>query len=158
MSKTKTVNGKDLMVFVGDEPTAVSTSHKMSVKADITDTASKDDGVWDDGVVTKMSWEANTEALVSFDAKVCSYDKLFEMMLAGEPVEIISGIPSNKANEMPEGGWQKPGSDQIYYEGKALITSLDWTAAKGDSAKMTVSFKGVGPLKSHKPSNAPAEG
>lgn len=157
MSKAKTVKGKDLMVFVGDEAIALSTSHKMSVKADVTDTASKDDGIWDDGIVTKMSWEASTESLVSFDENACSYDKLFGMMLAGEPVEIVSGIPSNKANEMPENGWQKPGADQVYYGGKALIISLDWTAANGDNTKMTVSFKGVGPLSPHKPSSVKSE-
>lgn len=149
MSKAKTVNGKDLMIFVGGKPTALSTSHKLSVKADTSDTASKDDGIWDESSITKMSWEASTEALVSFDPGVSSYNELLKMMIAGDPVDLISGIPANKANEMPAEGWIVPGENQAYYAGKALITSLDWTAAKGDNSKMTVSFKGVGALTPH---------
>nr|DAJ47758.1 MAG TPA: PORTAL PROTEIN, 15 PROTEIN, HEAD PROTEIN, TAILED BACTERIOPHAGE, SIPHOVIRIDAE.6A [Caudoviricetes sp.] len=151
MGKAKTVNGKDLMVFVADKATALATSHKLSVKADTSDAASKDDGIWDESSVTKMSWEASTEALVSFDKDASSYNDLLKMMLAGEPVDLISGIPANAGNEMPVGGWTKPGADQMYYGGKAIITSLDWTAAKGDNAKMTVSFKGVGALTAHEP-------
>lgn len=145
MAKAKVLNGKDFMVFVNDEATALATSHKLTLNAETSDAASKDDGMWDESIVTKMSWEASTEALVSADASVNSYDTLYDLFIAGQPVTLICGIPGNLTNDgVPEGGWQAPSTK--YYTGQALITSLDRSDAKGSNSSMTVSFKGVGKL------------
>lgn len=143
--KAKVLNGKDFMIFVEGKTTALATSHKLTLNAETSDAASKDDGMWDEAIVTKMSWEASTEALVSADEDVDSYDSMYDKFIAGEPVTIVSGIPVNKSNDgLPEGGWKAP--TQKYYTGKALITSLDRNDAKGSNSSMTVSFKGVGKL------------
>lgn len=145
MAKAKVLNGKDFMVFVNDEATALATSHKLTLNAETSDAASKDDGMWDESIVTKMSWEASTEALVSADAGVNSYDTLYDLFIAGQPVTLICGIPGNLTNDgVPTGGWQAPSTK--YYTGQALITSLDRSDAKGSNSSMTVSFKGVGKL------------
>ena len=83
---------------------------------------------WDESIVTKMGWEASTEALVSADADVESFDSLYDAFIVGEAVDIILGIPANLTNDgVPEGGWTSPAmkTGQKYYKGKALITSLD---------------------------------
>lgn len=145
MAKAKVLNGKDFMVFVNDEATALATSHKLTLNAETSDAASKDDGMWDESIVTKMSWEASTEALVSADANVNSYDTLYDLFIAGQPVKLICGIPGNLTNDgVPTEGWQAPSTK--YYTGQALITSLDRSDAKGSNSSMTVSFKGVGKL------------
>lgn len=145
MAKAKVLNGKDFMVFVNDEATALATSHKLTLNAETSDAASKDDGMWDESIVTKMSWEASTEALVSADADVNSYDTLYDLFIAGKPVTLICGIPGNLTNDgVPTEGWQAPSTK--YYTGQALITSLDRSDAKGSNSSMTVSFKGVGKL------------
>lgn len=145
MAKAKVLNGKDFMVFVNDEATALATSHKLTLNAETSDAASKDDGMWDESIVTKMSWEASTEALVSADANVNSYDTLYDLFIAGQPVTLICGIPGNLTNDgVPKEGWQAPSTK--YYTGQALITSLDRSDAKGSNSSMTVSFKGVGKL------------
>lgn len=145
MAKAKVLNGKDFMVFVNDEATALATSHKLTLNAETSDAASKDDGMWDESIVTKMSWEASTEALVSADADVNSYDTLYDLFIAGQPVTLICGIPGNLTNDgVPTEGWQAPSTK--YYTGQALITSLDRSDAKGSNSSMTVSFKGVGKL------------
>ena len=145
MAKAKVLNGKDFMVFVNDEATALATSHKLTLNAETSDAASKDDGMWDESIVTKMSWEASTEALVSADASVNSYDTLYDLFIAGQPVTLICGIPGNLTNDgVPTEGWQAPSTK--YYTGQALITSLDRSDAKGSNSSMTVSFKGVGKL------------
>ena len=149
--KAKFVKGKDLMLFIGNAAIALASSHKLGIKADTTEASSKDDGIWDDSMVTKMSWEISAEALYSADAGVNSYDKLYEEMIKGEPIDVISGVPANKAAEMPDGGWQVPADTQVYYKGKALITSLDVDASKDGAAKMTASLKGVGKLEKHTP-------
>lgn len=145
MAKAKVLNGKDFMIFVDGKATALATSHKLTLNAETSDAASKDDGMWDESVVTKMAWEASTEALVSADADVDSFDAMYDKFIAGEPVDIVSGIPTNLSNDgVPEAGWTAP--TQKYYSGKALITSLDRNDAKGSNSSMTVSFKGVGKL------------
>lgn len=145
MAKAKVLNGKDFMVFVNNEATALATSHKLTLNAETSDAASKDDGMWDESIVTKMSWEASTEALVSADANVNSYDTLYDLFIAGQPVTLVCGIPGNLTNDgVPTEGWQAPSTK--YYTGQALITSLDRSDAKGSNSSMTVSFKGVGKL------------
>ena len=145
MAKAKVLNGKDFMVFVNGNATALATSHKLTLNAETSDAASKDDGMWDESVITKMSWEASTEALVSADADVESYDALYDMFIAGEEVTLVCGIPTNITNDgVPEEGWTAPSTK--YYTGKALITTLDRNDAKGSNSTMSVSFKGVGKL------------
>ena len=136
------------MVFVAGKATALATSHKLSLNADTSDAASKDDGMWDESTVTKMSWDASTEALVSAEAKSNNFEVLFDAFIAGEPVDIIAGIPANISNDgVSEGGWTAPsGATVTNYKGKAIITSLERTDAKGDSAKLSAQFKGVGKL------------
>lgn len=146
MTKPKTIKGKDLMIFIAGAATTAATSHKLSLKADTSDTASKDSGMWDESEITKLSWDASTDALVSIDADSNSYEAMYDAMLAATPVDVIAGVPANQANIMPEGGWTVPAGTQIRYTGKALITSLDLNAGNGDNATMSVSLKGVGPL------------
>lgn len=145
MAKAKVLNGKDFMIFVDGKATALATSHKLTLNAETSDSASKDDGMWDESIITKMSWEASTEALVSADASVESFDALYDMFIAGLEVTLICGIPTNLSNDgVPEAGWTAPSTK--YYSGKALITSLDRSDAKGSNSTMTASFKGVGKL------------
>lgn len=145
MAKAKVLDGKDFMIFVDGKATALATSHKLTINAETSDSASKDDGMWDEVIVSKMSWEASTEALVAADATADSYDTMLDLMLANEPVDLVMGIPTNITNDgLPEAGWTAPTGK--YYNGKAIITTLDRTDSKGSNATFSASFKGVGKL------------
>ena len=145
MGKAKVVAGKDLMIFVDGEPTALATSHSISITAETSEAASKDDGAWGAATVTKFSWEGSTEALVSMDANANSFDAMYDAMMTREPVDIISGRPSNATDDgVPEEGWTAPTTN--LYKGKALITSLQRNDPNGDNSTMTVTFTGVGKL------------
>ena len=144
MAKKTVLNGKDFMIFVNNNATALSTSHRLTLSGEATDSASKDDGMWDESIITKMSWEASTEALVSAEEGADSYDTLFDLMLAAQPVTLILGSPSNKSNDgLPEDGWKVPTKG---YTGKAIITSLERTDANGSNSTMSATFRGVGKL------------
>mgnify|MGYP002512532681 CR=1 FL=1 len=93
MSKAKVVKGKDLMIFINGKATALATSHSLELNAETSEAASKDDGAWSNATVTKKSWTASTEALVSEDPEVDSFDSMYDLFDAGEPVDIISGRP-----------------------------------------------------------------
>ena len=145
MSKANVVAGKDLMIFVDGKATALATSHRLSITADTSEAASKDDGAWGSSTVTKMRWEGSTEALVSMDASAESFDKMFDAMMARKPVTIVSGRPDNATDDgVPEEGWIAPTTN--YYQGDALITSLERNDPNGDNSTMTVTFTGVGKL------------
>lgn len=145
MAKAKVLDGKDFMIFVNGKATALATSHKLTISAETSDAASKDDGMWDEAVVSKMSWEASTEALVAADAGAESFDAVFELMMQKEPVTLVMGVASNITNDgLPEGGWSEPTKN--YYTGQAIITSLDRTDSKGSNASFSASFRGVGKL------------
>lgn len=145
MAKANVVAGKDLMIFVDGKATALATSHRLSITADTSEAASKDDGAWGSSTVTKMRWEGSTEALVSMDASAESFDKMFDAMMARKPVTIVSGRPDNATDDgVPEEGWIAPTTN--YYQGDALITSLERNDPNGDNSTMTVTFTGVGKL------------
>lgn len=145
MAKANVVAGKDLMIFVDGAATALATSHRLSITADTSEAASKDDGAWGSSTVTKMRWEGSTEALVSMDESAESFDKMFDAMMARKPVTIVSGRPDNATDDgVPEEGWIAPTTN--YYQGDALITSLERNDPNGDNSTMTVTFTGVGKL------------
>lgn len=145
MAKAKVLDGKDFMIFVNGKATALATSHKLTISAETSDAASKDDGMWDEAVVSKMSWEASTEALVAADEGAESFDAVFDLMLKKEPVTLVMGVAGNITNDgLPEGGWSAPTKN--YYTGQAIITSLDRTDSKGSNASFSASFRGVGKL------------
>ena len=100
--------------------------------------------MWDEAIVTKMSWEASTEALVAAEEGAESYDVLYDLMMANEPVDLVMGVPTNITNDgVPEAGWTAPTKG---YTGKALITSLERTDSNGSNSTMTATFRGVGKL------------
>lgn len=145
MAKAKVLDGKDFMIFVGGKATALATSHKLTINAETSDAASKDDGMWDESVVSKMSWEASTEALVAADATAESFDAMFDLMLKKSPVTLVMGVAGNISNDgLPEEGWSIPTKN--YYTGSAIITSLDRNDAKGGNATFSAAFKGVGKI------------
>lgn len=145
MAKANVVAGKDLMIFVDGKATALATSHRLSITADTSEAASKDDGAWGSSTVTKMRWEGSTEALVSMDESAESFDKMFDAMMERKPVTIVSGRPDNATDDgVPEEGWIAPTTN--YYQGDALITSLERNDPNGDNSTMTVTFTGVGKL------------
>ena len=145
MSKPKQVLGKDLMLFAGGKAIALATSCKIGMSAETIDTQSKDSGIWNEKDIKKLGWNCSSENLFSADTDANSntYDTLFAMMVARQPIDIAFGIPSNKADELPAAGWTLPAAP---YKGKALITSLELNAPDGDKATFSMSLDGTGPL------------
>lgn len=143
--KKNVIDGKDLMIFIGGKAVALATSHSLTLTAETSDAASKDDGAWKTQKVTKLGWEASTEALVSMDEDANSYDAMYDLMVAREEVDIVSGRPANLTDDgVPEAGWTAPATN--YYKGKALITSLQRNDPNDGASTMTVSLTGNGKL------------
>lgn len=143
------MNGKDLMLWIDGKVIALSTSCKINLVANTTDSATKDDGFWDASEIGSMSWSATNESVDSADkdrANDYVYDQLFDLFTAGQPVDITVGIPTNKDDKgVPESGWTAP-IKGTFYSGKAQITALDRDGTKGNNASVSISLTGYGAL------------
>ena len=102
MGKAKSLNGKDLMLWIEDKVIALSTSCKISLAANTVDSATKDDGFWDAAEIGNMNWSATNESVDSADKDRTNdyvYDKLFDLFVAGKPLDITVGFPTNASND-----------------------------------------------------------
>lgn len=145
MENRNPVDGKDLMIFIDGEAVAFATSHRISMNAETSNSASKDDGIWKRNRVTKLGWEISFEALVSADKGVNSYDKLSKAMKQRRLVDVVSGKPANLTDSgMPEGGWTVPTSG--YQKGKAYLTSLERNDPNDAESSMSGTLTGDGEL------------
>lgn len=145
--KAKSLNGKDLMLWIAGKVIALSKSCNINLNANTGDADTKDDGLWGANEITSLAWDMSNESVDSADADRSNdlvYDDLFDAMVAGEPVVVTFGKPVNASDSgVPTAGWTAPTTG---YTGKALITSLGRSGAKGSNASVTVSLTGVGPL------------
>lgn len=144
MAKETPIAGKDVMIFVDDKAVALSTSCSLTLSATTSEAASKDDGMWESSIVTKLGWEMKIDALVGESKE--SYNTLKTAMKARKPVKVVYGKASNaNDNGVPEEGWAAPTTD--YEEGMAVITSLERNDPNADNSTFSSSLKGVGELK-----------
>lgn len=143
MSKAKSVNGHDLMLWIGGKVIALSKSCKLQLKANTVDSETKDDGDWEAKEVISRGGSMSNESVYSADkgrSNDLVYRDLFKYYIAGEPIEFSFGVANNASQDgLPEEGWKAPTSD--YVKGKVLITGLDFDASKGSKAAITISLE-----------------
>ena len=148
MSKAKSVNGHDLMLWLNSKVVALSKSCKVNFTASTVDSETKDDGTWDAKEIGSRAYSMSNESVYSADKDRSNdlvYRDLYKMYLSDEPIEITFGIASNKTDDgVPEDGWMQPTGD--YLKGKALITGLDFDGTKGSKGSISISLQGYGKM------------
>lgn len=148
MSKAKSVNGHDLMLWLNEKVIALSKSCKVNFTAATVDSESKDDGTWDAKEIGSRGYSISNESIYSADKERANdlvYRDLYKMYLSDEPIDITFGIAQNKTDGgLPEGGWMAPTGD--YLKGKALITGLDFDGTKGNKGAISISLQGFGKM------------
>lgn len=148
MGKARVLEGKDLMLWLGGKVVALSTSCSLNLEGQTQDAATKDDGVWNDTEISNRSWNVSNESFDAVDETRTTdhvFDDLFDLFVAGTKVDVTVGVPTNKAADgVPEDGWAEPTAK--CYKGKAVITSLSRTGAKGSNGSVSVSLSGCGAL------------
>lgn len=143
------VKGQELMLFQNGKSIAFATSHTLTITGNTTDISSKDHGFFSASALTSITWEISAENLYTDSA----FDSYFNAMVnTRQPVEVVFGHYSDDATLAIAGiadtetdSWTAPTSD-VYYKGKAYITSLTANAANGDNATFSVTLSGVGKL------------
>ena len=149
MASNKIIKGRDLMLFDSNGHSyAYATAHTLTITAETTDVSSKDHGVWGASEVSKYSWEITSENLFTSN----DYDTLFDSMLAGDAITIRFGLKTDQTDtskNVADGDTSLPywTSQNTYYEGKVLITSLVANANNGENATYTITLTGTGSIK-----------
>lgn len=145
----KIIKGRDLMLFDGDGHSyAWATNHTLTITAETTDISSKDHGIWGGSEVSRYTWEITSENLYSTEA----YDEMFGTMITGEPITVRFGLkqtPADPAMNVADGNTALPFwySQNSFYEGKAIISSLVANANNGENATFSVTLTGNGAIK-----------
>ena len=93
-STAKTINGSDLMVFVGGKSVAFATNHKLTITAEMLDNASKDhaSGLWKGTILKSLSWNMSSENLFGYDGEGETVIDLFDVLTLGQSVDVVFTI------------------------------------------------------------------
>ena len=141
------IKGDELMLFdAKGNALAFATAHTLTITGNTVDIATKDHGYWGASEVGNITWELTSENLYT----IADYDKLFDIMIAKEPVTVAFAMVSNyDPNGLEDVGgsveaWEPDSTN--YRSGYAVITSLTVNANTGENATYSVTFTGSGPL------------
>ena len=145
----KIIKGRDLMLFNSDGHSyAYATNHTLTISAETTDVSSKDHGVWGASEVSRYTWEITSENLYTTD----EYDSMFDTMLAGNAITVRFGLKTDQVDmskNVADGDTSLPywTSQNTFYEGKVIITSLTANANNGDNATYSITLTGTARIK-----------
>ena len=156
------IKGSSLMVFMNGNPIAFATSHSFNKTLNTNEVSTKDHGDYTANIPGNISWEATTENLYSvagWNAVNDAFKQKHEVVVgfgpagnyAGSVTSTQAGIVGNENGDWTPATAGTTGVAAVEY-GKALITSLQVTAAAGDNATFTATFTGSGELSNTSPS------
>lgn len=138
MPTTGIFNGTNLVVLVGSEVVAHSTSCSLSVSADLPDATTKSSGGWADEIAGLRSWSLTTDGLATVDPTGANFvvGDIFTSMYDRTKVTVKFTTVTGST----------PVVGDLIWSGEAFIESLDVTADMESPATYSVSFTGTGVL------------
>lgn len=135
--------GEELMIFVGEDPIAYTTSHTLDTSVDTKDVSSKMSGDYDSSMPGKISWSISIEALTSITTGHQSKDALMKALVERKPIrveacEVTRGVDTSGAKTFTKG--------KVNYQGDCIITKLNEKSSHGEYESFSCELKGTGPL------------
>lgn len=143
-----TIKGQNLRVMVGsasgsEKCIAMATSCQFHVSAQTQDSSTKDDtGDWQENEVTGLSWDAQTDSLVTLTDNGSSGElpqDLLSLMIAKTKVYLKFDVTNSTNNRTAT-------NSAIKKTGCAYIQDLSISAANRANSTISVKFIGTGPL------------
>ena len=145
MATTSVFNGTSLVVLIGTEVIAFSTSCSLSIAIDAPDASNKESLGWADEIGGQKSWSLTTDGLATVvPGTVATYvttAELNALAIARTAVQVKFTTVDNSTV-----GGVTPVSGDVIYSGSVFIESVDMTADMENPVTYSVSFKGTGPL------------
>jgi predicted secreted protein len=124
------INGTDLLVYVGTNPIAHSTSATLNVEQDLPDATTKGSGGFADHINGLKSWSIDFDGLVDYSASYGA-EELFDNLKNGNNVTVAFRTNT--------------GGDAVW-SGTASLASLTMTADMEAPVSFSGSFTGKGTL------------
>lgn len=150
----KILKGNRLQLWIHNknetEALIFATAHTLSVTGNTESLQTKDHGLWNFSEIGSFDWEITADCLYTDN----SYDMLFDLMLAGEPIQVtFSEVLNYDKNGLVRGGNTASNAPTEWIPdtnksrtGYVFITSLNENANSGENATFSVTFTGTGPL------------
>ena len=138
MPTTGIFNGTNLVVLVGAEVIAHSTSCSLSVSADLPDSTTKQSGGWAEEIAGLRSWSLTTDGLATVEPTGTSY-------VVGDIVSALNGRTAVTVKFTTANGSTVIAGDLVW-SGSAFVESLDITADMESPVTYSASFTGTGVL------------
>jgi predicted secreted protein len=138
MPTTGILNGTNLVVLVGTEVIAHSTSCSLTVSADLPDATTKSSGGWANQIAGLRSWSLTTDGLATVEPTGTSY-------VVGDIFSALNGRTTVTVKFTTATG-STPIVGDLVWSGSAFVESLDMTADMESPATYSVSFTGFGQL------------
>lgn len=152
MSKAQSMEGQNVMIWIGDKVVALSTNCVINYTTNMVDGSTKDDGDMENQEPGTLGWNVTNDFLLTSDSRTTDldFDALFDKWKAKEKVKVTIGKPTNYA----AGGLNSlSGSNQAWTAGTtgvktgyAYITSMSETHQKGQRSTGNLQLTGVGDL------------
>ena len=138
-----TIKGQNLRVMVGGKCVAMATSCQFHVAAQLEDASTKDsEGDWQEQEVTGLSWDAQTESLVTLEDNGSNGElpqDLLSLMINKTRVTLTFDQTAGTNNRVGQ-------NSVIKKSGSAFISDVQITAANRQNSTVTVQFQGTGQL------------
>ena len=138
-----TIKGQNLRVMVGGKCVAMATSCQFHVAAQLEDASTKDsEGDWQEQEVTGLSWDAQTESLVTLEDNGTNGElpqDLLSLMINKTQVTLTFDQTAGTNNRVGQ-------NSVIKKSGNAWISDIQITAANRQNSTVTVQFQGTGAL------------
>ena len=138
-----TIKGQNLRVMVGGKCIAMATSCTFHVSAQLEDSSTKDSvGDFQEQEVTGLSWDAQTESLVTLEDNGTNGELPQDLLLL-----MINKTKVTLTFDTTAGTNNRVGQNSVIKKtGQAYITDMSVQAANRQNSTLSVQFTGTGPL------------
>lgn len=138
-----TIKGQNLRVMVGGKCIAMATSCTFHISAQVEDSSTKDDANdFANNEVTGLSWDANTDSLVTLTDNGVNGELPTDLMSL-----IINKTKVTLTFDQTEGTNNRVGQNSaIKRSGEAYLTDYSISAQNRQNSTLSCQFTGTGPL------------
>lgn len=138
-----TIKGQNLRVMVGGKCIAMATSCTFHIATQLEDSSTKDsEGDWQEQEVTGLSWDAQTESLVTLEDNGTNGElpqDLLSIMINKTKVHLVFDQTAGTNNRVAQ-------NSVIKKSGWAWLNDLSIQAANRQNSTISAQFTGTGPL------------
>lgn len=139
------IQGRNLMLFNNSGTSyAYATKHTLKISLDTTEVSCREQGKVKGLIMNGYSWTIQSDNLYTERG----YQDMFYSMINGKEITLRFGLKLDTSDKNVADGdipyWTLDYSR--YYEGKAIITSLQVNSQNGDNVTYSITFNGISEL------------